>query len=201
MIYPPIEELTNNKYNRYMLVIAASKCARMVTDEYCNQRAVVEKLIQNKQTDKTIASQIKSELRDDKAVKTAINRLYKGNYRIVDESLDVEYQAEKLRAEQIEEEKEERALAQRKREEDESRKAQRREYALAHADEKDEDEDYDIPASMLKQMEQQAEKDLAESEYAGDVIPDDGSDEDLNNIGGSAISGIDRSLDDITGDV
>ena len=59
MIYPPIEELTNNKYNRYMLVIAASKCARMVTDEYCNQRAVVEKLIQNKQTDKTIASQIK----------------------------------------------------------------------------------------------------------------------------------------------
>ena len=201
MIYPPIEELTNNKYNRYMLVIAASKCARMVTDEYCNQRAVVEKLIQNKQTDKTIAAQIKSELRDDKAVKTAINRLYKGSYRIVDKSLDVEYQAEKIRAEQIEEEKEERLLAQRKREEDESRKAQRREYALKHADEKDDEEDYDIPESELKLMKQQAEKDLAEEDYDGDVIPDDGSAEDLNNIGGSAISAIDRSMDDITGDV
>ena len=173
MIYPPIEELTNNKYNRYMLVIAASKCARMVTDEYCNQRACVEKLIEKKQTDKSIASQIKSELRDDKAVKTAINRLYKGSYRIVDESLDVEYQAEKQRAEQIEEEKEERARAQRKREEDESRKAQQREYALRHADEQEEEEDFDIPESELAKMKQQAEKDLSEEDYSSDVIPDD----------------------------
>lgn len=201
MIYPPIEELTNNKYNRYMLVIAASKCARMVTNEYCEQRAVIEKLIQSKQTDKNIASSIKSELRDDKAVKTAINRLYKGSYKIVDESLDVEYQKQKQALEQIEEEKEERAMAQRKREEDERRRAQQREYALSHADEKDEEDDYDIPESELRLMKQQAEKDLAESDFQSDVIPDDDTADDLNGIGGDALSSIEGAINEIGSDI
>ncbi len=200
MIYPPIEELTNNKYNRYMLVIAASKCARMVTNEYCEQRAVIEKLMQNKQADKNIASSIKSELRDEKAVKTAINRLYKGSYKIVDESLDVKYQEEKQALAQIEEEKEERAMAQRKREEDERRRAQQREYALAHADEKD-DDDFEIPESELKLMKQQAEKELAEDNFSDDIIPDYDSDDDINGIGGSAFSGIEGVIDESGSDI
>ncbi|MFA6947712.1 MAG: hypothetical protein WCQ72_01885 [Eubacteriales bacterium] len=98
MIYPSIEELSQSgKYNRYTLVIATSKCARMVTDEYVAQREIAEKLLANKETDKTLASMIKREFRDEKAVKSAIKRLYQGEYKINDESLEPAYQAEKLK--------------------------------------------------------------------------------------------------------
>lgn len=60
MIYPSVDELTqNNKYNRYTLVIAVAKCARMVTDEYVNQRENAERMLANKETDKSLASLIK----------------------------------------------------------------------------------------------------------------------------------------------
>ncbi len=88
MIYPSIEELTQqNKYNRYTLVIAAAKCARELTDEYVEQREIAEKLLANKETDKSLASLIKKEYRDEKAVKCAIKRLQRGVYKIVDESI------------------------------------------------------------------------------------------------------------------
>lgn len=88
MIYPSIEELTRGKYNRYTLVIATAKCARMVTDEYVQQREYAEKLLQNKETDKSLAQMIKREYRDEKAVKSAIKRIYQGEYKIVEGSLD-----------------------------------------------------------------------------------------------------------------
>ncbi|MBQ2767732.1 MAG: DNA-directed RNA polymerase subunit omega [Clostridia bacterium] len=84
MIYPSIEELTKGKYNRYELVIATAKCARLVTDEYMKQRETAEKLIADKQTDKSLSSMIKREYRDEKAVKNAINRIYKGEVVIVE---------------------------------------------------------------------------------------------------------------------
>lgn len=83
MIYPSIEDLTKGKYNRYELVIATAKCARLVTDEYIKQRETAEKLIADKQTDKSLSSMIKREYRDEKAVKNAINRLYSGEFVIV----------------------------------------------------------------------------------------------------------------------
>ena len=83
MIYPSIDDLTKGKYNRYELVIATAKCARIVTDEYIKQRETAEKLIADKQTDKSLASMIKREYRDEKAVKNAINRLYTGEFVIV----------------------------------------------------------------------------------------------------------------------
>ena len=83
MIYPSIEELTHqNKYNRYTLVIATAKCARELTDEYVEQREIAEKLLANKETDKSLASLIKKEYRDEKAVKVAINRIHRGEYCI-----------------------------------------------------------------------------------------------------------------------
>lgn len=88
MIYPPVEELTKGKYNRYTIVSAVAKCARMVTDEYVEQRENAERMIANKETDKSISSMIKREYTSEKAVKTAINRLYQGEYRISDETLD-----------------------------------------------------------------------------------------------------------------
>ena len=89
MIYPSVDELTqNNKYNRYTLVIAVAKCARMVTDEYVAQREAAERMLANKETDKSLASLIRKDFRDEKAVRIAINRLSQGEYRIVDSSID-----------------------------------------------------------------------------------------------------------------
>ena len=88
MISPTLEELQEGgKYNRYELVIATSKCARIVTDEYVNQREKAEKMVANKETDKSIAALINREYRDEKAVKTAIKRLHNKEYCIVEESL------------------------------------------------------------------------------------------------------------------
>ncbi len=88
MISPTLEELLcEGKYNRYELVIATAKCARIVTDEYVSQRESAEKMIANKETDKSIAALINREYRDEKAVRTAINRLDKNEYHIVEESL------------------------------------------------------------------------------------------------------------------
>ena len=87
MMDPTIDQLSQGKYNRYTLVIATAKCARTVTDEYVKQREAAERMIANKETDKPISSMIKKEYRDEKAVRTAINRLYDGEYTINDESL------------------------------------------------------------------------------------------------------------------
>lgn len=88
MIYPTPEQLSNEgKYNRYTLVIASAKCARVITDEYVEQRAEAEKLIANKETDKSIAAQLKKEIRDEKAVTLAVNHLRDGEYVIVDDTV------------------------------------------------------------------------------------------------------------------
>ncbi len=88
MITPSLDSLTqNNKYNRYTLVIAVAKCARMVTDEYVAQREVAERMLANKETDKSIAALIKKDYRDEKAVRIGINRLHSGEYRIDDSSI------------------------------------------------------------------------------------------------------------------
>ncbi len=82
MIKPSVEELTQGKYNRFTLVLATAKSARMVTDEYIAQREKAEEMVMKKETDKPLASLIRKEYRDDKAVKTAIRRLHTGDYII-----------------------------------------------------------------------------------------------------------------------
>ena len=89
MLHPTIDELTKNEFNRYELTIATAKCARLVTDEYVHQREQAEKLIANKETDKSLASMIKRDIRDEKAVKNAINRIYQGEYKIDDATINL----------------------------------------------------------------------------------------------------------------
>lgn len=85
MIFPSISDLTKDKYNRYELVIATAKCARMITDEYVKERETAEKMTQgNKDADKAAFAMIKREFRDEKAVKCAINRLFTGDFVILD---------------------------------------------------------------------------------------------------------------------
>jgi len=126
MIYPSISELTDNgKINRYTLVVATAKCARIITDEYVKQRDYAEKLAMNKESDrsKNIANLIKKEYRDEKAVKNAINGLHSGEFRILSE--------------------EEAAELHRRQEEEEARKKEEALQAEEMEAEEDFEEDYD----------------------------------------------------------
>lgn len=80
---PTVDQLTKNEINRYTLVLATAKCARVVTDEYMEQREKADHLVANKETDKSIAQLIDKDLRDKKAVTNAVCRLYNGEYEIV----------------------------------------------------------------------------------------------------------------------
>ena len=82
MIHPTVDQLAHGELNRYEVVLGVAKCARIVTDEYVEQREIAEKMLANKETDKSLASMIKREIRDEKAVKTAIKRLYNGDFVI-----------------------------------------------------------------------------------------------------------------------
>ena len=84
MLYPTIKDLTKGEFNCYELSLATARCARIVTDEYVKQRENAEKSqTGNKETDKPINTLINKELRDEKAVKTAIKRIHEGDYEIV----------------------------------------------------------------------------------------------------------------------
>ena len=86
MTYPTINELTKGEYNRYEIALATAKCARMITNEYTRQRQEAERsMTGNKETDKPLNALIDKEVRDEKAVKIAIGRIHKGEYKIVRE--------------------------------------------------------------------------------------------------------------------
>ena len=84
MIKPTIADLTKDEMNRYELVIAIAKCARRVTDEYVEQRERADRMIANRETDKPLTALIGKEYRDEKAVKTAINRFHNGRYAVIE---------------------------------------------------------------------------------------------------------------------
>lgn len=89
MIYPTINDLTKGRYNRYELVIATAKCARLITDEYVAQRNHAESVLAgNKEGGLTILQQISPDLANKKAVKNAIDHIYAGDYEIVDRPVE-----------------------------------------------------------------------------------------------------------------
>ena len=84
MIKPSIDQLTNGgEINRYELVIATSKVARVITDEYCVQRERAEAMIRNGETDKNLGALIKGNIRDKKAVENAVQALADGEFEII----------------------------------------------------------------------------------------------------------------------
>ena len=83
MIYPTIEQLSKGEFNRYELVVGVAKCARIVTDEYVEMRAKAQKMIENHETEKPLASLIDPEYKDQKAVKIAISKLMDGRFKMV----------------------------------------------------------------------------------------------------------------------
>ena len=100
MIFQSIEQLTKNTYNRYELVIATAKAARIITDDLNEKKEEMEKnaimkepiapdkLPQTAQTPPQVAQlpQIPREIRDipdEKPVKSAIQKIFEGDYIIV----------------------------------------------------------------------------------------------------------------------
>ena len=83
MIYPTIDQLTGGEFNRYELVVGVAKCARIVTDEYVEMKAKAQKMIENHETDKSIAQLIDPEYKDQKAVKIAIAKLVDGRFKML----------------------------------------------------------------------------------------------------------------------
>ena len=80
---PSVEEMVSDELNRYELVVATAKCARIITNEYVKQREQATKQIDNKETDKPLSALIDKDLRDEKAVKNAVAKLKAGAYKVV----------------------------------------------------------------------------------------------------------------------
>ena len=82
MIYPTIDQLSGGKFNRYELVVGVAKGARIVTDKYVEMRAEAQKMIENHETDKSLAALIDPEYKDQKAVKIAIAKIERGEFKL-----------------------------------------------------------------------------------------------------------------------
>lgn len=74
MINPSVEDLTKSGYNRYTLCIAASKCARKITDEIFAAAAAESR------DDKSAP---KRSISDEKPVNTAIKQMYRHCFDII----------------------------------------------------------------------------------------------------------------------
>ena len=109
MLYPTIDQLTKDQFNRYELALATAKCARALTNEYVEQKEAAEKAATgNKDADRSVINAINKEYREEKAVKNAITKIHNGTYRIVrtkpTEEVAEEATAKEVVAEEVTEE-------------------------------------------------------------------------------------------------
>ena len=72
--------------NRYELVIATAKCARMITDDFILQK-VLEERVEGKDLDKPIPILISDEYKDEQPVQSAVELLTDGEFWIVEDTL------------------------------------------------------------------------------------------------------------------
>ncbi len=84
MLHPTVQELTNEKFNRYEVALASAKCARMITDEYVTLKEAAEKAAgSSKDADRSVINRLNKEYREEKALKTALNMIKTGEYKLV----------------------------------------------------------------------------------------------------------------------
>ena len=77
MLYPNVQKMTNDKVNRYMLVIAAAKCARRITDQMPEEAEQAEEKKEPK------GEAVEAEIVSEKPVTTAIDMLSSGECKII----------------------------------------------------------------------------------------------------------------------
>lgn len=84
MLHPTVQELTNENFNRYEIALASAKCARMITDEYVTLKEAAEKAVgSSKDADRSVINKLNKEYREEKALKTALNMIRTGEYKLV----------------------------------------------------------------------------------------------------------------------
>jgi len=86
MIFPSIEQLTKDKYNRYELVIATAKAARVITDELNEKKEEMDKSSGNKEanpSEKMIAQAKEANIPEEKPVRSAILKIFEGEFVII----------------------------------------------------------------------------------------------------------------------
>lgn len=95
MLYPTINQLTKDEFNRYELALAAAKCARKLTDEYVEKKEAIEKAaVSAKDVDRNLINALNKEYREEKAVKNAISKIHDGSYKIIREEISEEAEAD-----------------------------------------------------------------------------------------------------------
>ena len=105
MLYPTIDQLTKEEFNRYELALATAKCARKLTNEYVEKKEAAEKSATgNKDVDRNVINALNKEYREEKAVKNAITRIHNGTYKIVRPEADLEAEATQEAEETVSEE-------------------------------------------------------------------------------------------------
>lgn len=84
MLYPTVQELTNDKVNRYKLVIATAKCARHIIDEANEEHEAEEKhRLENDRFGKETHGEAFETLLTENPVSVAVKKLHDGEYRII----------------------------------------------------------------------------------------------------------------------
>ena len=97
MIEPSTTKFTEeNGINKYELVIATAKCARMITDDFIKQKEIADRFA-GRDLLKPLPVLIREELKDEKPVQSAVEMLTDGEFRIVESSLP-DYDPEKAKA-------------------------------------------------------------------------------------------------------
>lgn len=82
MLYPTVQDLTNDKVNRYKLVIATAKCARHIIDK-ANEEQAFEDVNKNDNDRFFKDSKAENPLLEEKPVSIAVQKLYEGEYTII----------------------------------------------------------------------------------------------------------------------
>jgi DNA-directed RNA polymerase subunit K/omega len=83
MLYPSLENLTNENVNRYRLVIATAKCARYVTQKANEARDIAEQRKEIDRFSKDTKTEMSADAANDKAVSVAIQKISSGEFKIV----------------------------------------------------------------------------------------------------------------------
>ena len=85
MLHPNVQDLTNDKVNRYKLVIAAAKCARHITQKANDEREFDERnSTDGDRLSKDSSGSTFELVLAEKPVSIAVNKLSEGEYRILD---------------------------------------------------------------------------------------------------------------------
>lgn len=78
MLYPSVQQLTNDKINRYALVIATAKGARIITDKVAKEREEAEMRRDPKDTKPLFTPDSVNE----KSVTLTIDKIMNGEFKI-----------------------------------------------------------------------------------------------------------------------